>query len=225
MPFLCFATRGSTHAPPACTRNGEKIVGSDGRTWGYCLDASDNRTSEFRLHREKRPDLRLVEAPKPALSLARLSPEAKPAKGIATAAGTYYRYSEGQQVQRQDQSDGSKKFWPQTKINGSFITGKGESPWPLYGEALALASGGWPLELEGEKCCDVASSIGLVAISQPGFLALSEELVAPRYERLRGAGVEGIIYVADADDKGKQKAIALQEVAEAIGLPFVLLGC
>ena len=29
--------------------------------------------------------------------------------------------------------------------------------------------------------------------------------------------------MADADDKGKQKAIALQEVAEAIGFPFVLL--
>jgi hypothetical protein len=33
----------------------------------------------------------------------------------------------------------------------------------------------------------------------------------------------GIVYLADADDKGKQKAIALQAVAEAIGFPFVLL--
>jgi hypothetical protein len=205
------------------------VVGQDFQRWAYCGETKDKgpsgqgRCSIFKLHEEKRPALRLVEAPKPAFSLARLSPEAKPAKGIATAAGIFYGYSEGQQVQRQDQPDGGKKFWPQTKVNGSFAPGKGDAPWPLYNEAAALAASGWVLEVEGEKCCDIASSIALAAISQPGFFARSQELVAPRYERLRGAGVEGVVYLADNDEAGKRKAIELEAVAKAIGLPFVLL--
>jgi hypothetical protein len=211
---------GSTFSPPSGLKKGEVVLGQDFQQWAYCGEASDGRTSSFRLHEEKRPTLRLVEAPKPALLLARLSPEAKPAKGIVTAAGTYYAYSEGQQAHRQEQPDGSKTFWPKVK---GVSKGVGEAPWPLYNEAAALASSGWVLEVEGEKCCDVASSIGLVAISQPGFFALSQELVTPRYERLRAAGAEGIVYLRDNDDKGKAKAASLQAVAEAIGFPFVLL--
>jgi TusA-related sulfurtransferase len=199
---------------------GEVVVGQDFQNWAYCGEASDGRTSSFKLHEEKRPALRLVEAPKPALLLARLSPEVKPAKGVVTAAGTYYTYSEGQQAQRKEQPDGSKKYYPHVK---GVSKGVGEAPWPLYNEAAALASSGWVLEVEGEKCCDVASTIGLAAISQPGFFALSQELVAPRYERLRAAGVEGIVYLRDHDKKGREKAASLQAVAEAIGFPFVLL--
>jgi hypothetical protein len=218
--WLCH--HGTTFSPPLCKKR-ETIVGKDGQLWAYTGESKDKRCAVFKLHEEKRPALRLVETLKPAFTIARLSADAKPAKGVVTAAGTYYRYSDGQQVQRQNQSDGSKKFWPQTKVNGSFVSKKGEASWPAYNEAAALASGGWVLELEGEQCCDIASSIGLSAISQPGFLALSQELVAPRYERLRGAGCSGIVYLADADDKGKQKAIALEAVAEAIGFPFLLL--
>jgi hypothetical protein len=217
--WLCH--KGTHHHPPVGLKIGDLHLGDDFQQWAYCGESADGRTKIFKLHEEKRPALRLVEAPKPAFSLARLSPETKPAKGIATAAGTFFSYSEGQRVQRQYKDDGEKIFWPQTKVNGSFITGKGESPWPLYGEALALAASGWVLEVEGEKCCDIASSIGLVAISQPGFLQRSEELVAPRYERLRGAGVEGVVYVADADETGGNKACSLSLVAEAIGFPFV----
>lgn len=219
--WLCH--RGSTFHPPIGLKEGDVHLGLDFQNWAYTGETSDGRCSIFKLHEEKRPQLRLVEAPKPAFSLARLSPEAKPAKGIATKAGTFFSYSKGQQVQRQDQPDGGKKFWPQTKVNGSFAAGKGDAPWPLYNEAAALAASGWVLEGEGEKCADIASSIGLVAISQPGFLALSQELVAPRYERLRGAGVEGVVYLADNDEAGKRKAIELEAVAKAIGLPFVLL--
>jgi hypothetical protein len=220
---LVLCHHGSSFKPPSGLSIGEVVLGQDFQNWAYTGETDDNRCAVFKLHEEKRPALRLVEAPKPAITIARLSPEAKPAKGVVTAAGIYYTYSEGQQVQRQNQSDGSKKFWPQTKVNNSFVSKKGEAPWPAYNEAAAIAAGGWTLELEGEQCCDIASSIGISAISQPGFLALSQELVAPRYERLRGAGCSGIVYLADADDKGKQKAIALQEVAEGIGFSFVLL--
>jgi hypothetical protein len=186
---LVLCHHGSSFKPPSGLSIGEVVLGQDFQNWAYTGETDDNRCAVFKLHEEKRPALRLVEAPKPAFTIARLSADAKPAKGVVTAAGTYYRYSDGQQVQRQNQSDGSKKFWPQTKVNGSFVSKKGEASWPAYNEAAALASGGWVLELEGEQCCDIASSIGLSAISQPGFLALSQELVAPRYERLRGAGV------------------------------------
>jgi hypothetical protein len=168
--------------------------------------------------------LRLVEAPKPALVLARLSAEAKPAKGIVTAGGSiFYAYGPLQQVQR----TASKQFFSHHRLNSAdqWSKGAGEAPWGLYNEQEAIAAGGWILELEGEQCCDVASSIGLVAISQPGNKALLKpELVAPRYERLRGAGVEGIVYLADNDTEGWKKGSALQQVAEAIGLPFVLMG-
>jgi hypothetical protein len=218
--WLCH--KGTHHHPPVGLKIGDLHLGDDFQQWAYCGESADSRTKIFKLHEEKRPALRLVEAPRPALSLARLSPEAKPAKGIATAAGTYYTYSEGQRVQRTK----DKQFFSQHRVNSTdqWSPNAGEAPWPLYNEQVAIASGGWILELEGEKCCDVASSIGLVAVSQPGNKALLKpELVAPRYERLRGAGVEGIVYLADNDPQGKEKAIALQEVAEGIGLPFVLL--
>jgi len=218
--WLCH--HGSSFSPPSGLKEGDVHLGLDFQNWAYTGETSDGRCAIFKLHEEKRPALRVVEAPKPAFSFARLS--AEPAKGIATiGGGIFYDYSSNQRVQRKDNDDGSKSFWPQTKVNRSFVPGKGEAAWPAYNEATAIAAGGWVLEVEGEKCCDIASSIGLVAITQPGFLALSQELVAPRYQRLRGAGCCGIVYLADADDKGKQKAIALQAVAEAIDLPFVLL--
>jgi hypothetical protein len=218
--WLCH--KGTHHHPPVGLKIGDLHLGDDFQQWAYCGESADSRTKIFKLHEEKRPALRLVEAPRPALSLARLSPETKPAKGIATAAGTYYTYSEGQRVQRTK----DKQFFSQHRVNSTdqWSPNAGEAPWPLYNEQVAIASGGWILELEGEKCCDVASSIGLVAVSQPGNKALQKPgLVAPRYERLRGAGVEGIVYLADNDDVGSHKGFALEQVAKRIGLPFILV--
>jgi hypothetical protein len=216
--WLCH--HGTTFSPPLC-KKGETIVGKDGQLWAYTKEAKDKRTSVFTLHKERA--LRLVEAVKPAITIARLSPEAKPAKGVATAGGSiFYAYSPLQQVQR----TASKQFFSHHRLNSTdqWSKGAGEAPWPAYNEQVAIASGGWLLEGEGEKVTDCASAIDLVAFSQPGNKALLKpELVAPRYERLRGAGVEGIVYLADNDEAGKEKAVALQEVAEGIGLPFVLL--
>ena len=219
---LVLCHHGSSFKPPSGLSIGEVVLGQDFQNWAYTGETDDNRCAVFKLHEEKRPALRLVEAPKPAITIARLSPEAKPAKGVVTAAGIYYTYSEGQRVQRTK----DKQFFSQhrTSTAEQWKAGAGEAPWPLYGEQEAIAVGGWLLELEGEKCCDVASSIGLVAISQPGNKALQKpELVAQRYERLHGAGVEGIIYLADNDTEGCKKGSALKQVAEAIGLPFILI--
>jgi hypothetical protein len=220
--WLCH--KGNTHHPPVGLKIGDLHLGDDFQQWAYCGESADSRTKIFKLHEEKRPVLRLVQAGRPRLSLARLSPEAKPAKGVVTAGGSiFYAYSEGQQVQRTK----DKQFFSQhrTSTAEQWKAGAGEAPWPLYNEREAIAAGGWLLEVEGEKCCDVASSIGLVAISQPGNKALLKpELVAQRYSRLLGAGVEGIMYLADNDKEGWKKGTALKEVAEGIGLPFALMG-
>lgn len=219
--WLCH--KGSTFHPPIGLKKGDLHLGKDFQNWAYCRDARDGRTSTFKLHEEKRPALRLVEAPKPAFSLARLSAEAKPARGVPTAGGSiFYAYSPLQQVQR----TASKQFFSHHRLNSTdqWSKGAGEAPWPVYNEQEALAASGWLLEGEGEKVTDCASAIGLVAFSQPGNKALLKpDLIAPRYERLRGAGCSGIVYLADNDPQGKEKAIALQAVAEGIGLPFLLL--
>ena len=218
--WLCH--KGTTFHPPIGLKRGELHLGQDFQNWAYTKEAIDNRTSVFKLHEEKRPTLRLVEAPKPALLLARLSPEAKPAKGIVTAAGTYYAYSNTQRVQRTVE----KQFFSHHRSSGdeAWSNGAGAAPWPLYNEQEALAASGWLLELEGEKTVDIASANGLVAISQPGNKALlKQELVVPRYQRLRDAGIQGIVYLADFDEAGKEKGIALEAAAAEAGLPFVLL--
>jgi TusA-related sulfurtransferase len=218
--WLCH--KGTTHHPPIGLKIGELHLGQDFQNWAYTKEAIDNRTSVFKLHEEKRPTLRLVEAPKPALLLARLSLEAKPAKGIVTAAGTYYAYSDTQRVQRTVE----KQFFSHHRSSSdeAWSNGAGAAPWPLYNEQEALAASGWLLELEGEKTVDIASANGLVAISQPGNKALlKQELVVPRYQRLRDAGIQGIVYLADFDEAGKEKGIALEAAAAEAGLPFVLL--
>jgi hypothetical protein len=92
--WLCH--KGSTHHPPVGLKIGDLHLGDDFQQWAYCGESADSRTKIFTLHEEKRPALRVVEAPKPAFSLARLSPEAKPAKGVVTAGGSiFYAYSEG----------------------------------------------------------------------------------------------------------------------------------
>ena len=85
---LVLCHHGSTFSPPSGLKSGDVVLGKDLQSWAYDKETSDGRCSVFTLHKE-RPALRVVEAPKPALSLARLSLGAKPAKGVATAAGTY----------------------------------------------------------------------------------------------------------------------------------------
>jgi hypothetical protein len=101
---------------------------------GLCGESADGRTEIFKLHEEKRPALRLVEAPKPALSLARLSPEAKPAKGVVTAAGTFfYAIQKANKYNAQPASSSSGHH----RLNSTdqWSKGAGEAPWPLYNEA------------------------------------------------------------------------------------------
>lgn len=212
--LLVLCHKGSTFSPPPGLRVGDVHLG-----WAYCGESADGRTSTFKLHEEKRPALRLVP---PTFSFARPSAAISSAKGTTTPNGnTYYSYSAFQQVSR----TADKKFYTnsrKTKFE-QWSPGAGPLAWPLYNENAALAvESGWLLEVEGEKCCDIATSQGFVAFTQPGSLN-NKELNEARYKAIKASKAAGIIYLADADDAGKKKGNNCKAAAEAIDLPFILL--
>lgn len=135
---------------------------------------------------------------------------------------TVYEFSTSQRLERRLKPNGEKAFGARHLADGQWKKGNGPDPWPLWREALAASADGWLLELEGEKCAEVAIGLGLVAISQPGN-AHTEEAIIPRYQRLQDAGINGVVYVADADKAGKEKAERCQLAANAVGLPFFWL--
>ena len=100
----------------------------------------------------------------------------------------------------------------------------GDQPWPLWRqeEAICHGRGKWIVEAEGEKCAAWLRAAGAVAVSQPGHdhKAVSVER---RYRELRGAGVAGVLYLADNDKTGRQKADRCAAAAAAVGLPMVVI--
>ena len=215
--WLCH--HGSTFSPPSGLKSGEVVLGKDFQNWAYTGETSDGRCSIFKLHEELRPALRLVP---PTFSFARSSAAISSAKGTTTPNGnTYYSYSAFQQVLR----TADKKFYTnsrKTKFE-QWSPEAGSLAWPLYNENAALAVDyGWLLEVEGEKCCDIATSVGFVAFTQPGSLN-NKELNEERYKAIKASKAAGIIYLADADDAGKKKGNNCKAAAEAIDLPFILL--
>jgi len=88
----------------------------------------------------------------------------------------------------------------------------------VFGEAAP----GWVLELEGEKCCEIALAAGVSAISQPGH-AHKVEQIADRYRDLRAGGVMGIVYLADNDAEGKHRAEQAASAAAQVQLPLVVV--
>jgi len=215
--WLCH--HGSTFSPPDGLRKGETHLGKDFQLWAYTGETSDGRCSIYKLHEELRPALKLVP---PIFSFARPSAAISSAKGTTTPNGnTYYSYSAFQQVSR----TADKKFYTnsrKTKFE-QWSPEAGPLAWPLYNENAALAvDSGWLLEVEGEKCCDIATSQGFVAFTQPGSLN-NKELNEARYKAIKASKAAGIIYLADADDAGKKKGNNCKAAAEAIDLPFILL--
>jgi hypothetical protein len=104
------------------------------------------------------------------------------------------------------------------------VRNAGTDPWPLWQEAEALehGRGQWIAEAEGEKCADWLRAGGLVAISQPGH-DHKDSAIEARYRRLQAAGVKGIAYLADNDDRGRRKAKRCADAATRVDLPFTVL--
>ncbi|MFY8147725.1 MAG: VapE domain-containing protein [Prochlorococcaceae cyanobacterium] len=132
-----------------------------------------------------------------------------------------YMYSVTQRITR-IQNGAKEKSFPAEYLDGQiWRPGRGPDQWPLWHEAEALtAKGMWVLELEGEKCADLARSGGLLAISQPGH-SHSVGQISPRYGRLLAAGIAGVLFVSDNDQAGLKRAAQSAKAAAAEGLPFL----
>ena len=211
-----------------------EVVTVAGTDWAFTGNTNDDRAAHFVLDKprdgrqQQRPPLRLVSSrppeapPEPApndqpITLAKL-PEARP------AGGSPYRYGAGRRVLRIDGEDG-KKFSCQHLAGDAWAYGAGPDPWPVFNEPDAIAAAAansWILEFEGEKCTELATSAGYVAISQPGHAHKVDQTQA-RYERLAAAGLAGVVYLADADDQGRHRASQGVEAAALARLPLLVI--
>jgi hypothetical protein len=199
---------------PGDVENGWAFTGniSDGRAGHFTLDKPANHRPSAS---QKVVPLRVAPAAVPAtvdgpIELARI-PEQSPLKGSP------WSYGPHQRIERVDQVSG-KMFIPQHCTDGRWVKGAGSEPWPVFG----VPAPGWVLELEGEKCCELALAAGVAAISQPGH-AHKVEQVAERYRNLQANGVEGIVYLADNDTEGKRRADQAVEAAAQVQLPLRVL--
>jgi len=228
---LVLCHHGSTFSPPALAV-GATTLGNDGQTWAYTGEASDGRCAVFALDKPKpgaRRTITTSRAPsKPAqpIKLALLPEGAETARAYeVTASGCFFPYSPNQRIQRARQGEEKKDYCHYYDPNKNYWDKvKGPNPWPFYNEAACQQYGptNWVLETEGEKCCDVASSLGIVACSHPGPVQ-GKGTKPPRYARLQGSGVAGIVYLADNDETGKKKALSCAEAAKEARIPFVAL--
>jgi hypothetical protein len=174
--------------------------------------------------------IELLRLPGPAEDVVRLDPDGpivrlRDGEFICAAV---YRYSPSQQTQRlQPVAGGPKRFSVRSKVNGRPTWGAGPDPWPAWRQSEAIAAAkanpdNWVLEGEGEKVAEIAREGGLVCITQPGH-AHNPEQIQPRYEALKAAGVAGVVFLADHDAKGHERALKAQGAANTVGLPLVVL--
>lgn len=227
---------------PVCgrTKDGDCRISSDGQKaichkpkdlkpgevqngWAFTGNISDDRGGHFVPDKPRgtaQPDLR------PKVVPMRRRPNPAPINGPITLAtiepvqpkGSPWTYSSTQRIERINKADGSKLFVPKHRSGSSWIKGAGEQPWPVFG----VVAPGWVLELEGEKCCEIALSAGVSAISQPGHAHKVEQIVE-RYRDLQAGGVAGIAYLADNDDEGERRAHQAVEAAAEVQLPLLVL--
>ena len=185
--------------PGLCHNTGHQPGKYEQNGWVYRKDTSDGRCGVFSRRRPRRPR--------------------EPAE--------VYDYSDTQRTARFVYPDGSKKVLPQywdgeecrrspARIQPS------ANKWPMYCESRVLGQS-TVIELEGEKCTNIARADGLVgAACQPGF-AHKPEQVAERYQRLKEAGAELVVIVADHDVTGHKRAQQSALAASMVDLDFLIL--
>jgi hypothetical protein len=217
---LVFCHYGSSHHPPKHLKPGDVHPGFDGQQWAFTGDTSDGRAAIFTIHRPR-------QSPRPAPATA--------AVGIQIAAlpkpageppehwphGTQLPYSDQQTVVVLNDEKGKRHIPHNRNANGREIPKAGPQPWPLWHEAEVIehGPGRWIIEAEGEKCTEWIRAGGRVGTTQPGHDHKIENIEA-RYRRLHLAGVVGIVYLADNDKTGREKAEKCQRAAAAAGLHF-----
>jgi len=176
-----------------CHKNTDHKVGDVIDGWAFTGVSSDGRTGKFTPH-----------------------------KPLQKQQETFYGYSETQRIKRY-YKEGKKCFSAQHLQAGDWRPGAGPDPWPLFFENEALCglakletdADVW--EFEGEKCCELALQGCLLAVSQPGH-AHRPEHRATRYQRLKEGGCTRLIYIADNDKTGEDKAAEAIQGAQQAGL-------
>lgn len=117
-----------------------------------------------------------------------------------------------------------KDFYP-SHYNGtkwSKVLGD-RSEWQLYAsEYLPCALYKWIFWHEGEKAADYVLSKGFISTCAVGSLARDEEYLKTKIQEL-GLVHKGIIFVADNDKTGKDKAYKLWKIAYELGVPAIVL--
>jgi hypothetical protein len=191
--------------------------------WAFTGNNSDGRAGHFTVDKDKSHDVSRPSGRK--VVPFRRAPQPAPITGPITLAtieaitrgGSPWAYSASQRIERIDR-DGGKLFVPKHLEGNRWVKGAGPEPWPVFGRPAA----GWVLETEGEKCAEIALSAGVSAISQPGH-AHKVEQISDRYKALQGAGVAGVVYLADNDDEGQRRAAQAVEAAAQVQLPLLVL--
>jgi hypothetical protein len=135
---------------------------------------------------------------------------------------TIYQYSETESVSRYDWESG--KTFRAKGENGEILTGDKIKDFPLYkqNEAIANAQGKWVLLLEGEKCVEAATKIGLVAVTIVGS-AWSDVTIATHQSLLKKSNIAGVIFLGDTDKTGQNKVKKWLEMSAKSGLPVLSL--
>ena len=134
---------------------------------------------------------------------------------------TVFPYSETESVSRYDWENG-KTFRP--KLNNKILTGDKINNFPLYkqNEAIANAQGKCVLVLEGEKCVEAATKIGLVAVTIVGS-AWSNVTIATHQSLLKKSNIAGVVFLGDSDKTGQNKVKKWLEMSAKSGLPVLSL--
>lgn len=222
------------HHPKDC-RPGVVVRGlGDGQEWAFTKNTRDGRAGHFTLNKPRSGAPRHVvedfnpppqQAPEPPPQPAAMPPQPPTLARLAEPrqpAGSPYSYGPMQRVNRAPLPDGGKRFFCQHLVGDRWVDGSGPEPWYAFNHDDCITSEGWPLEVEGEKCAELAAAAGFVAISQPGH-AHSVEQIHQRYEALAMEGTPGVVYLADNDETGHARAKQAAEAAAMAGLPLLVL--
>jgi predicted P-loop ATPase len=210
--------------------------------WAFTGNTRDDRAAHFTIDKPKDrsraaqvlhfPAARsqaIQGGPKPApvagpIELARL-PDLPKEPPPHLANGTRLDYSSDPKQWVRVVGERGKRYIPHhIDVNGSTIEKAGPDPWPLWHEADAIAHGPglWVAEAEGEKCARWLQAGGLVAVSQPGHDHTCPA-IERRYRLLAEAGIKGVVYLADNDRTGEEKAQRCTAAAAHAGLPLLVL--
>jgi hypothetical protein len=238
--------RGSSFHPPDL-QPGQTTTGHDGRTWAFTRDTDDGRAAVFVLHEPRPQDPTPRPAPArrsaPRRSTARPPaplPTTQPELAILPEPITLqhpYAYSPRQRVIRVEQN-GRKRFeaWHRHPETDAWTKGAGPNPWPILNEdAITQAcTAGFIVEIEGEKCAGIITSVGVAAYTHPGHAHKPDD-IRDRYRRLVRAGARGVLLVSDSNDayitpqgkpktpEGLRRAQISIYAAAAEGLPLIHL--